>query len=76
MLTGLGGITTAPVTIPTRLAESYVLGENLAASITCLQGYNIHSDEVKPAFLLCLVGEVGEDILKIAGITAGKKIIS
>jgi EcsC protein family len=73
-LTGLGGIATAPITIPAGLAASYVLGANLAASIACLRGYDIHSDQVRTAILLCLVGEVGEGILKIAGIEAGKKL--
>lgn len=73
-LTGLGGIATAPVTIPAGLAASYVLGANLAASIACLRGYDVHSDQVKTAVLLCLVGEVGEGMLKIAGIEAGKKL--
>jgi hypothetical protein len=73
-LTGLGGIATAPVTIPVGLAASYVLGANLAASIAYLRGYDIQSDQVKTAVLLCLVGEVGEGMLKLAGIEVGKKL--
>jgi hypothetical protein len=73
-VTGLGGIATAPVTIPAGLAASYVLGANLAASIACLRGYDVHSDQVRTAVLLCLVGEVGEGMLKLASIEVGKKL--
>jgi EcsC protein family len=72
-LTGLGGIATAPITIPASLAASYTLGANLVASIACLRGYDIHADQVRTAILLCLVGEVGESALKFTGIAVGQK---
>jgi hypothetical protein len=73
-ITGLGGFALMPITIPTSLAASYALGANTAAAIAHLRGYNIHSDKVRTMILLCLLGEAGEEILRIAGITIGKKL--
>ena len=73
-LSGLGGITTMPVTIPAGLAASYALGANTAATIAHLKGYDVHSEQVKTFVLLCLIGEAGESILKNAGIVVGNKV--
>jgi len=73
-VTGLGGITTMPITIPAGLAASYALGANTAATVAHLKGYNIHSEQVKTFVLLCLIGEAGENILKNAGIAVGNKV--
>ncbi len=73
-ITGLGGIATMPLAIPTGLAASYALGANTAAAVACLRGYDIRSDQVRTMVLLCLIGTEGENILKTAGITVGTKL--
>ena len=73
-VTGLGGIAAMPVTIPAGLAASYALGANTAAAVAYLRGYEIHSEQVRTMILLCLIGEAGEEILKVAGITIGTKL--
>ena len=74
-ITGLGGIATLPVTLPAGLAASYALAANLSATIACLHGYDVYSDQVRTMVLLCLVGDVGEELLlKSAGIAVGTKL--
>lgn len=73
-ISGLGGITTMPITIPAGLAASYALGANTAATVAHLKGYDVHTEQVKTLILLCLIGEAGESILKTAGIAVGNKI--
>ena len=67
-LTGLGGIITLPVTLPTDLASSLYMEIRMIASIAILRGYNLHSDEVKSLVYLCLAGNTVGDIAKNAGI--------
>ncbi|RMF27899.1 MAG: hypothetical protein D6756_01150, partial [Cyanobacteria bacterium J083] len=73
-VTGLGGLITLPVAIPTSLASSYALGANTAAAITQLKGYDINCDRVRTLVLLSLIGEAGEQALKQAGIQIGSKV--
>jgi hypothetical protein len=71
---GLGGTMSMPLTVPAALAVSYALGANTAAAIAHLRGYDVQSDRVRTAVLLCLLGEAGEEVLKTAGITIGTKV--
>ena len=73
-VTGLGGIAVMPISIPSALAASYVLGANTAAAIAELRGYDSQSEQVKTMVLLCLIGGAGEEILKDAGIKIGTKV--
>lgn len=73
-ITGLGGIAAMPIAIPAGLAASYGIGANAAAAIAYLRGYDIYSEQVKTMILLCQIGEVGEGILKNAGIAIGTKV--
>ncbi|NJO48483.1 MAG: EcsC family protein [Leptolyngbyaceae cyanobacterium RM2_2_4] len=73
-VTGLGGIVALPLTLPVGLAASYALGANLSAAIAYLRGYDIHSDQVRTMILMCLVGEIGEELLKGTGIAVGTKL--
>ena len=74
-IAGIGGIAAMPITIPAGLAASYAIGANTAAAIACLRGYDIHSEQVRTFVLLCLLGEVGEEILKTAGITICTEVV-
>ena len=72
-VTGFGGLVALPVTLTVGLAASYAIAANQAAAIACLRGYNVNSDQVRTAVLMCLVGDLGEEILKTAGIAVGRK---
>lgn len=67
-LTGLGGLITLPVTLPTDFASSLYMEVRMIASIAMLRGYNVNSDEVKTLVFLCLVGNSISDIIKDVGI--------
>ena len=69
-ITGLGSI----YGISAGLASSYALSANTVAAIAYLRGYDLNSEAVKTMILLCLVGEVGVDILEQAGIQIGTKV--
>lgn len=73
-VSGVGGIAAMPVAIPAGLLASYALAANTAASVAYLRGYEIHSEQVRTAILICLIGESGEQILKNAGIAVGTKL--
>lgn len=73
-LTGLGGLITLPVTLPTDLVSSLYMEVRMIASIACLRGYNINSDEVKALVFCCLVGNAVGDIIKNVGIKTAQKL--
>ena len=73
-ITGMGGFASLPLGISAGLAYSYVLAANTVAAIAYLRGYDINSEAVKTMILLCLIGEVGVDILEQAGIKIGTKV--
>lgn len=72
-VTGFGGLVTLPVTLTVGLAASYAIAANQAAAIAFLRGYEVYSDQVRTAVLMCLVGDLGEEILKTAGIAVGRQ---
>lgn len=73
-ITGLGGVATLPVSIPTALLANYSLSARQAAAIAYLRGYDIASDQVQTAVLLCLLGDSLETVLAQSGIEIGKSI--
>lgn len=73
-VTGLGGLLTLPVAIPTNLISVMYLQLQMVAAIAHMGGYNAHNDRVKTVCYTCLCGESGINVLKGAGITVGKKL--
>ncbi len=73
-VTGLGGILTLPVTLPTNLASVFYIQLQMAAAIAYMSGYDVRDDRVKTFCYVCLCGESATKVLRGAGITIGKKI--
>ncbi len=73
-LTGLGGLITLPVTLPTDIASSLYMELRMIAGIALIRGYDIKQDEVKTLLYLCLAGNSCSKILKDAGIQVAEKI--
>ncbi|MGY1662301.1 EcsC family protein [Geodermatophilus sp. SYSU D00705] len=71
--TGLGGLITLPVTIPTDLAVFYMYAGRCAAAVAHLRGYDVTSDEVRSVVLLSLLGAGGVAVAGEAGIQLGTK---
>ncbi len=73
-LTGLGGLLTLPVTLPTNLISVMYIQLQTVAAIAHMGGYDVRSDKVKTVCYACLCGNAATDVLKAAGITVGKKL--
>ena len=56
-VTNLGGLTTAPATIPANIAGLALLQCRMVAAIAHLRGYDLSDQRVRNAVLLCVLGE-------------------
>ncbi len=56
-LTNVGGLTTAPATIPANIAGLALLQCRMVATIAQLRGYDLSDGRVRNAVLLCVLGE-------------------
>lgn len=72
-ITGFGGLITLPVTIPANLSSVFYVQMRMIASIAVMGGYDVRSDQVKTQIYVCLTGTSVADLLKEAGINAGKQ---
>lgn len=72
-LTGLGGLITLPVTVPVGVGGYYLLGARLAGGVAHLRGHDVHTEDVRTAVLLTMLGSAGTEILKDTGIVIGTK---
>jgi len=73
-LTGLGGIITLPVAIPSNISCVIFVQVRMVAAIAHMAGHDIRSDPVRTLVYACLTGNAAKDILKDAGIVIGKKL--
>jgi len=71
--TGLGGLITLPVTVPTDVAVFYALSARCAAAVAYLRGHDIDSDEVRSVVLLTLLGSAGAVVVLELGVKVGEK---
>ncbi len=71
--TGLGGLFTLPVTVPTDVAVFYALSARCAAAVAYLRGHDIDSDEVRSVVLLTLLGSAGAVVALEVGVKVGEK---
>lgn len=56
LLTGLGGVITATITIPANLAGLALIQARMVASIAHLHGYDLDDPRVRNAILTCMLG--------------------
>lgn len=73
-LTGLGGLITLPISVPSGLYASWVVQARLVGAIAELRGWSTGDDRVRTLILLCLLGNEGKQILKEVGEEAGKAL--
>lgn len=71
--TGVGGLPTMPLTLPTDVAVFYMLSARMAAAIAILRGHDINSEEVRSAVLLSLLGANASTVMRRVGVEVGKK---
>ena len=72
-ITGLGGLLVLPVAIPTNILSTIYIQLRMIAAIAYINGYDIHSDQVRVLAYACLTGNTVTSILKKSGIEIGKK---
>lgn len=73
-ITGLGGLVTLPITLPSSLVATWVIQARLVAAIAHIYGYDLKDDKVKLLIILSILGDSGKEVLKEFGINAGKQI--
>lgn len=73
-ITGLGGLITLPVTLPSSLVATWVIQARLSGAIAKIYGYDLNDDKVKLMIILSILGDSGKEVLKEFGINAGKQI--
>lgn len=71
--TGLGGFITLPVTVPASVCGLYLIATRMCAAIAHLRGYDVHSEEIRSAITVCMLGSAGAEVLKQAGVQIGTK---
>lgn len=67
-LTGLGGIFTLPVLLPTNVVEFYTQATRMAGAIAVIRGYDLQDGEVRTRVLTTLMGEESGDLLSNIGL--------
>lgn len=73
-LSGLGGLITLPVAVPTNVASVLYVQIRMIAAIASMGGHDIRSDQVRTLVYICLCGSAITDILKDVGIQIGTKL--
>lgn len=71
---GLGGIITLPVTVPSALLSSWIIQARMAAAIATIYGHDINHEQVKTFVILSIIGDSAKEPLKTVGIQIGEKI--
>ena len=70
---GLGGLLVLPVAIPANIASVIYVQLRMIAAIAYVNGYDVHSDQVRVLAYTCLTGSSATNILKNVGIKIGEK---
>ena len=73
-ITGLGGLLTLPISIPSALGASWILQARLAGAIACIYEHSLKEDRVRTLVLLSLLGDSAKEPFKQAGIRLGTKL--
>ena len=73
-ITGLGGLLTLPVSVPSALGASWIIQARMSGAIAVIDGHNLKEDRVRTLILLSIVGDAAKEILKQAGVKIGRKL--
>lgn len=72
-LSGVGGIITMPVSMPTDLCQTFRVQALMVLAIAYIYGWNIHNEDSATDILLVMGGSTGINILKNSGIKIGQE---
>jgi len=73
-VTGLGGLITLPVTVPTDLAVSWKIQVVMALAVAHVYGHNVKTADVKTDIYLILAGDSAKEALKRVGVEVSKGV--
>lgn len=73
--TGLGGIATMPVTLPTGLIAAWVIQARMVGAIAHIRGYDLSDERVRTFALACILGDATvTQVAKEFGAVTAKKL--
>lgn len=67
-LTGLGGVFTLPILLPTNVVEFYVQSTRMTGAIAAVRGHDLDDEEIRVRVLAALMGEESGHVLKNIGL--------
>ncbi|GMU02523.1 EcsC family protein [Corallococcus caeni] len=73
-LSGLGGLLTLPVSLPAGLGVSWAVQARLVGAIARIHGHDVEEDRVRTLTLLAIVGDIGKEVVKQAGIEVSQQL--
>lgn len=73
-VTGFGGLTTMPVTIPANVTTVILFQMRMITAIALIRGYDLDSDQTQTFVYATLAGTSVTDIMKKTGIVIGNKM--
>jgi uncharacterized protein (DUF697 family) len=73
-ITGLGGVVSLPLSIPSALGASWLLQARMAGAIAHIYGHDLRADRVRTMILLSLAGDVARDAMKVSGVKPGDRL--
>ena len=73
-ITGLGGIVTLPVGVPSALGASWLIQARMAGAIARIYGHDLDEDQVRTMILLSLAGDVAKEAMADLGINLGGRL--
>lgn len=73
-VTGLGGVLTMPITIPSDMLATWVIEARLSAAIAYMYGHDIKEDQVRTFVIATICGDSVKEILKDIGIKVGQNV--
>jgi len=73
-ITGLGGVITMPVGVPSALGASWLIQARMAGAIARIYGHDLGEDRVRTLILLSLAGDVAKGAIADLGIDLGGRL--
>lgn len=73
-LTGLGGLITLPIAIPTNISSVLYVQMRMIAGIAYIAGFDLKSDQVQTLVYACLAGVSVNQVIKKIGVEVGTKV--
>jgi hypothetical protein len=73
-ITGLGGVISLPLSIPSALGASWLLQARMAGAIAGIYGHDLAEDRVRTMILLSLAGDVAKEAMKGTGVLLGNRL--